>query len=79
PSGDSPFNVAVTELTTGIAHTYMSEEALKKQPAEMGVVIKVETNCASGVGNKLNAEDIKNAAGVIIEADKAVDMNRLNS
>lgn len=78
PSGDRPFIVAVTACTTGIAHTYMAEEALKKQAAEMGVDIKVETNGASGVGNKLTAEDIKNAAGVIIAADKAVDMSRFN-
>ncbi|HEM2804676.1 PTS transporter subunit EIIA [Streptococcus suis] len=77
-SGDRPFIVAVTACTTGIAHTYMAEEALKKQAAEMGVDIKVETNGASGVGNKLTAEDIKNAAGVIIAADKAVDMPRFN-
>lgn len=78
PSGDRPFIVAVTACTTGIAHTYMAEEALKKQAAEMGVDIKVETNGASGIGNKLTAEDIKNAAGVIIAADKAVDMPRFN-
>ncbi|HEL2099536.1 TPA: PTS sugar transporter subunit IIA [Streptococcus suis] len=78
PSGDRPFIVAVTACTTGIAHTYMAEEALKKQAAEMGVDIKVETNGASGVGNKLTAEDIKNAAGVIIASDKAVDMPRFN-
>ncbi|HEL1933399.1 TPA: PTS sugar transporter subunit IIA [Streptococcus suis] len=78
PSGDRPFIVAVTACTTGIAHTYMAEEALKKQAAEMGVDIKVETNGALGVGNKLTAEDIKNAAGVIIAADKAVDMPRFN-
>lgn len=78
PSGDRPFIVAVTACTTGIAHTYMAEEALKKQAAEMGVDIKVETNGASGVGNKLTAEDINNAAGVIIAADKAVDMPRFN-
>ncbi|MEG3297611.1 fructose-specific PTS transporter subunit EIIC [Streptococcus suis] len=78
PSGDRPFIVAVTACTTGIAHTYMAEEALKKQAAEMGIDIKVETNGASGVGNKLTAEDIKNAAGVIIAADKAVDMPRFN-
>ncbi|HFR3714931.1 TPA: fructose-specific PTS transporter subunit EIIC [Streptococcus suis] len=78
PSGDRPFIVAVTACTTGIAHTYMAEEALKKQAAEMGVDIKVETNGASGVGNKLTAEDIKNAAGVIIAADKAVNMPRFN-
>ncbi|HEM3702960.1 TPA: PTS sugar transporter subunit IIA [Streptococcus suis] len=78
PSGDRPFIVAVTACTTGIAHTYMAEEALKKQAAEMGVDIKVETNGASGVGNKLTAEDIKKAAGVIIAADKAVEMPRFN-
>ncbi|MGT2743572.1 PTS fructose transporter subunit IIABC [Streptococcus plurextorum] len=78
PSGDRPFIVAVTACTTGIAHTYMAEEALKKQAAEMGVDIKVETNGASGIGNKLTAEDIKNAAGVIIAADKAVEMPRFN-
>ncbi|HFU4459781.1 TPA: fructose-specific PTS transporter subunit EIIC [Streptococcus suis] len=78
PSGDRPFIVAVTACTTGIAHTYMAEEALKKQAAEMGVDIKVETNGASGVGNKLTAEDIEKAAGVIIAADKAVDMPRFN-
>ncbi|MFM0621284.1 PTS fructose transporter subunit IIABC [Streptococcus suis] len=78
PSGDRPFIVAVTACTTGIAHTYMAEEALKKQAAEMGVDIKVETNGASGIGNKLTAEDIENAVGVIIAADKAVDMPRFN-
>ncbi len=72
------FIVAVTACTTGIAHTYMAEEALKKTAAELGVAIKVETNGASGVGNKLTAADIANAKGVIIAADKAVDMARFN-
>lgn len=78
PSGNRPFLVAVTACTTGIAHTYMAEEALKKQAAEMGVDIKVETNGASGIGNKLTADDIAKAAGVIIAADKAVEMPRFN-
>lgn len=77
-TGDRPFIVAVTACTTGIAHTYMAEEALKKQAAEMGIDIKVETNGASGVGNKLTAEDISRADGVIIASDKAVDMPRFN-
>lgn len=72
------FIVAVTACTTGIAHTYMAEEALKKQAATMGVGIKVETNGASGVANRLTAEDIKNAKGVIIAADKAVEMDRFD-
>ena len=72
------FLVAVTACTTGIAHTYMAQEALQKVAAEMGVGIKVETNGASGVGNKLTAEDIKNAKVVIIAADKTVEMNRFD-
>lgn len=75
---EEDFIVAVTACTTGIAHTYMAEEALKKQAAAMGVGIKVETNGASGVGNKLTAADIEKAKGVIIAADKAVDMPRFN-
>ena len=78
PVADQDFIVAVTACTTGIAHTYMAEEALKKTAAELGVAIKVETNGASGVGNKLTAADIANAKGVIIAADKAVDMARFN-
>ncbi|CAM3001740.1 PTS system protein fructose-specific EIIABC component [Streptococcus acidominimus] len=77
-SSEQDFIVAVTACTTGIAHTYMAEEALKKQAAEMGVAIKVETNGASGVGNKLTAADIEKAKGVIVAADKAVDMPRFN-
>ena len=75
---DQDFIVAVTACTTGIAHTYMAEEALKKQAKEMGVAIKVETNGASGVGNRLTADDIKKAKGVIIAADKAVEMERFD-
>ena len=78
PAADQDFIVAVTACTTGIAHTYMAEEAFKKTAAELGVAIKVETNGASGVGNKLTAADIANAKGVIIAADKAVDMARFN-
>ncbi|MFW5457791.1 PTS fructose transporter subunit IIABC [Streptococcus hyovaginalis] len=77
-SSDQDFIVAVTACTTGIAHTYMAEEALKKQAAEMGVAIKVETNGASGIGNKLTAADIEKAKGVIVAADKAVEMPRFN-
>ncbi|MGV3028361.1 PTS fructose transporter subunit IIABC [Streptococcus hyovaginalis] len=77
-SSDQDFIVAVTACTTGIAHTYMAEEALKKQAAEMGVAIKVETNGASGIGNKLTSADIEKAKGVIVAADKAVEMPRFN-
>lgn len=79
PANDSDdFIVAVTACTTGIAHTYMAQEALQKVAAEMGVGIKVETNGASGVGNQLTAEDIRKAKAVIIAADKAVEMDRFD-
>jgi len=75
---DQPFVVAVTACTTGIAHTYMAEAALIKQAAEMGVDIKVETNGASGVRNRLTSEDIARAQGVIVAADKAVELDRFS-
>ena len=62
--------IAVTGCPTGIAHTFMAEEALKKAASEMGVEIKVETNGAIGVENELTANDILNADGVIIASDK---------
>ena len=77
-SDDKPLVVAVTACTTGIAHTYMAEEALIKQGDEMGVTVRVETNGASGVGNRLTADEIARAKGVIIAADKAVEMARFD-
>ena len=77
-SSDKPLIVAVTACTTGIAHTYMAEEALIKEGEEMGVTVRVETNGASGVGNRLTAEEIAKAEGVIIAADKAVETARFD-
>ena len=77
-SSNNPLIVAVTACTTGIAHTYMAEEALIKKGEEMGVTVRVETNGASGVGNRLTAEEIVKAEGVIIAADKAVETARFD-
>ena len=77
-SSDKTLIVAVTACTTGIAHTYMAEEALIKKGEEMGVTVRVETNGASGVGNRLTAEEIAKAEGVIIAADKAVETARFD-
>ncbi|MGL4653286.1 PTS fructose transporter subunit IIABC [Cetobacterium sp.] len=70
--------LAVTACPTGIAHTYMAAEALNKKAKEMGVTIKVETNGSTGVKNMITDEDIKNAKGIIVAADKNVDMGRFN-
>ena len=77
-SDDKPLIVAVTACTTGIAHTYMAEEALIKQGEEMGVTVRVEPNGASGVGNRLTTDEIARAEGVIVAADKAVEMARFD-
>lgn len=70
--------VAVTACPTGIAHTYMAAKALEDTAKEKNISIKVETNGASGIKNKLNDEDIENAKCVIIAADKKVETNRFN-
>ncbi|WP_375148189.1 PTS fructose transporter subunit IIABC [Enterococcus mundtii] len=77
-SSNKKFVVAVTACPTGIAHTYMAEDALKKKAKEMGVEIKVETNGSEGIKNRLTAEDIARADGVIVAADKKVEMNRFD-
>ncbi|MFS0637533.1 fructose-specific PTS transporter subunit EIIC [Mesobacillus foraminis] len=75
-SDSKNFIVAVTACPTGIAHTYMAADALKAKAAELGVDIKVETNGSGGAKNVLTADDIKNAAAVIVAADTKVEMGR---
>lgn len=73
-----PFVIAVTACPTGIAHTYMAEDALKLMAEKMGVDIRVETNGSDGVKNALTADEIRRADGVIVAADKKVEMARFN-
>ncbi|UFJ62535.1 PTS fructose transporter subunit IIABC [Brevibacillus sedimenti] len=75
-SGGGVKIVAVTACPTGIAHTYMAADALKKKADELGISLKVETNGSGGVKNRLTEEDIAEAAAVIVAADKQVDMER---
>lgn len=70
--------LAVTACPTGIAHTYMAADSLIKKAKELGVTIKVETNGSTGVKNKLTDEEIKNAKGIIVAADKNVEMARFD-
>lgn len=77
-SADKKFVVAVTACPTGIAHTYMAEDALKRKADEMGVTIRVETNGSDGAKNQLTADEIRRADGVIIAADKKVELARFN-
>ena len=75
-SSDSYQVLAVTACPTGIAHTYMAADALLKKGKELGITIKVETNGSSGVKNELTKDEIKNAKGIIVAADKNVAMER---
>lgn len=68
--------VAITSCPNGIAHTYMAAENLEKAAAKLGVEIKVETQGGVGAENVLTEQDIREADGVIIAADKAVDKAR---
>lgn len=70
--------LAVTACPTGIAHTFMAEEALKKAAAKLKVSIKVETNGQAGVKNKLTDEEIKGAKAIIVGADVGVELDRFD-
>ena len=70
--------LAVTACPTGIAHTYMAAEALEKAGAKMGYPLKAETNGSGGAKNVLTDEEIAAADGIIIAADKTVEMARFN-
>lgn len=70
--------LAVTACPTGIAHTYMAAEALEKAGAKLGISIKVETNGSGGAKNVLTDEDIAGCDGIIVAADKSVEMARFD-
>ena len=70
--------LAVTACPTGIAHTYMAAEALEKAGKEMGIPLKAETNGSGGAKNVLTKQEIADADGIIIAADKSVEMSRFD-
>lgn len=70
------FIVAATGCPTGVAHTFMAEDALKQAAAKRGIEIRVETHGQVGLENELTADEIRRATGVIIAADKEVNARR---
>lgn len=68
--------IAATGCPTGIAHTYMAQEALEQAAKEKNITIKVETHGQIGVENELTKEEIQAADAVIIAADKDVHAER---
>ncbi|MGX6992089.1 PTS fructose transporter subunit IIB, partial [Pseudolactococcus reticulitermitis] len=71
--------IAATGCPTGIAHTYMAQEALEAAAKKKGITIKVETHGQVGIENELTAEEIAAADAVIIAADKDVHPERFAS
>ncbi|WP_285800423.1 MULTISPECIES: hypothetical protein [unclassified Exiguobacterium] len=54
----------------------MAAEKLSKTGTELGHDVKVETHGSIGIENGLTEQEIKEADGVIIAADKTVDLER---
>ncbi|MFF4852445.1 fructose-specific PTS transporter subunit EIIC [Streptomyces sp. NPDC001194] len=74
--GERPKLLAVTACPTGIAHTYMAAEKLQQAAARLGIDMKVETQGSIGAENVLTDNDVREADGIIIAADKEVDRAR---
>lgn len=70
--------LAVTACPTGIAHTYMAAEALEKAGKKLGYPLKAETNGSGGAKNILTKKEIEECDGIIVAADKNVEMARFD-
>ncbi|OXS79126.1 PTS fructose transporter subunit IIABC [Domibacillus enclensis] len=68
--------LAITACPNGIAHTYMAAENLQKAADQLGVEMKVETQGSIGVENEFTEQEIREADGIIIAADKTVTKDR---
>ncbi|WP_405736149.1 fructose-specific PTS transporter subunit EIIC [Streptomyces sp. NBC_00028] len=68
--------LAVTACPTGIAHTYMAAEKLQQAAESRGIDMKVETQGSIGAENVLDDNDVSTADGIIVAADKDVDLSR---
>jgi fructose-specific phosphotransferase system IIB component len=65
--------IAVTACPTGIAHTYMAAARLEKIAKTFGHEIKVETQGAMGIENKLTESDIRQAQIAIFAVDIEIE------
>jgi len=68
--------IGATGCATGIAHTYMAQEALEQAAAKKGLTMKVETHGQTGVDNPFTKEEIAGAKAVVIASDIDVDADR---
>lgn len=58
--------VAVTACPTGVAHTYMAQEAIEKECKKRGYDVQVETQGSMGIENELEQETVDKADVVIL-------------
>ncbi|WP_040213753.1 PTS fructose transporter subunit IIB [Clostridium polynesiense] len=58
--------VGVTACPTGVAHTYMAQEALEKECKKRGYEVKIETQGSIGIENELSQEEVDEADVVIL-------------
>ncbi len=65
--------IAITACPTGIAHTYMAADKLRKEAQKRGVFLKVETQGAMGIENLLSASDIAQCDLVLIASDIEIE------
>jgi PTS system fructose-specific IIB component len=65
--------VGITACPTGIAHTYMAQEALEKKAKEMGHECHIETQGSIGVENELTKKQIKEADVVILAVEVVIE------
>ncbi|CAM3135582.1 PTS fructose-like transporter subunit IIB [Streptobacillus ratti] len=61
--------LAVTACPSGVAHTYMAAESLKKAAQAKGYEVKVETQGQIGIENEITIDEIKDADVVILTTD----------
>ncbi len=66
------FIIAITSCATGIAHSYMAAEAIKKACKKNGHTCKVEIQGALGIENKLSSKDIDKADFLIYANDVGI-------
>ena len=68
--------VAVTACPTGVAHTFMSAEAIETYAKQQGWQVKVETRGQVGAGNEITAEEVAAADLVFVAADIDVPLDK---
>jgi fructose-specific PTS system IIC-like component len=64
--------LAITACPSGVAHTFLAAKSLEKAAQRLGIKIKVETQGADGINNRITSLDIKNAKLVIFAHDVAI-------